>query len=151
MLFRSLSDTSIKDGTSGYPTTEDSATPGTPCAARSRRSRDAIGRLGQAHADIQFCQRTRDRRPVDCVSTLESTTPCVAHCRWQVGDIGCCIECRRASTTHRRDRRIRIGPFARLGSTTRPPWVICTSPLATRRRAAIRAGSISDCHETPPT
>ena len=40
-------------------------------------------------------------------------------------------------------RRIRIGPLAVDGSTTRPPWVIWTSPRSTSRRAARRAGSIS--------
>jgi beta-glucosidase len=44
-----------------------------------------------------------------------------------------------------------IGPFARLGSTTRPPWVICTSPRSTSRRAAIRAGSINSRQLSPPT
>ena len=46
---------------------------------------------------------------------------------------------------------MRIGPFARLGSTTRPPCVISTSPRATNLRAAIRAGSINGCHFSPPT
>lgn len=38
---------------------------------------------------------------------------------------------------------MRIGPLAVDGSTTDPPWVISTSPRATMRRAARRAGSIS--------
>ena len=42
-------------------------------------------------------------------------------------------------------RRIRMGPVHDDGSTTRPPWVISTSPAATRRRAAARAGSIRSC------
>ncbi|VXC01708.1 hypothetical protein CURTO8I2_60034 [Curtobacterium sp. 8I-2] len=42
-----------------------------------------------------------------------------------------------------RGRRMRIGPLAVDGSTTDPPWVISTSPRATMRRAARRAGSIS--------
>ena len=46
---------------------------------------------------------------------------------------------------------MRIGPFARLGSTTFPPWVISTTPRATRRRAAMRAGSIKVCQFSPPT
>ena len=39
--------------------------------------------------------------------------------------------------------RIRIGPEAVEGSTTRPLWVITTWPSATIRRAARRAGSMS--------
>ena len=39
-------------------------------------------------------------------------------------------------------RRILIGPLAVDGSTTLPPWVTSTSPAATSRRAARRAGSI---------
>lgn len=49
------------------------------------------------------------------------------------------------------DRRIRIGPFAVDGSTGRPPWVITARPSACKRRAAARAGSISDRHPAPPT
>lgn len=41
-------------------------------------------------------------------------------------------------------RRILIGPLADDGSTTAPCCVITTSPEATSRRAADRAGSISD-------
>jgi streptomycin 6-kinase len=48
-------------------------------------------------------------------------------------------------------RQIRIGPRAVDKSTTRPCWVICTCPLATRRRAARRAGSISSRQPSPPT
>ena len=40
-----------------------------------------------------------------------------------------------------RGLRTRIGPLNLLGSTTCPPWVISARPLATRRRAAIRAAS----------
>jgi beta-glucosidase len=70
---------------------------------------------------------------------------------WQVGDSGCDVEPRHSHVAHRRNRRMRIGPFARLGSTTFPPWVICTFPFATSLRAAIRVGSINDCHDSPPT
>jgi len=50
-----------------------------------------------------------------------------------------------------RTRRIRIGPRAVEGSTTRPPCVISTTPLATSRLAADRAGSINARHSSPPT
>ncbi len=46
-------------------------------------------------------------------------------------------------TEDQRARRTLIGPFAVEGSTARPPCVISTSPAATRRRAARRAGSMS--------
>lgn len=47
-------------------------------------------------------------------------------------------------------RRNRIGPLAVEGSTTLPPCVICSSPRATMRRAARRAGSMSSCQLSPP-
>ncbi len=50
-----------------------------------------------------------------------------------------------------RGLRTRIGPLNLLGSTTCPPWVISARPVATRRRAAIRAGSISSDQSSAPT
>ena len=52
--------------------------------------------------------------------------------------------------THR-GLRTRIGPLNLLGSMTCPPWVISARPMATRRRAAIRAGSISSDQSSEPT
>ena len=50
-----------------------------------------------------------------------------------------------------RGLRTRIGPLKLLGSMTCPPWVISARPIATRRRAAIRAGSISSDQSSEPT
>ena len=51
-----------------------------------------------------------------------------------------------------RGRRSRTGPFAVEGSTTLPACVISTSPRATSRRAAARAGSIRSLQPSvPPT
>lgn len=47
-------------------------------------------------------------------------------------------------------RRMRIGPFAVDGSTTCPPCTMTTSPEATSRRAARRAGSISGRQASSP-
>lgn len=44
---------------------------------------------------------------------------------------------------------MRIGPLAVDGSTTDPPCVMSTSPAATSRLAARRAGSISSRHPSP--
>jgi len=44
-----------------------------------------------------------------------------------------------------------MGPFAVDGSITVPPCVISTSPSATRRRAAARAGSIKGRQSSPFT
>ena len=51
---------------------------------------------------------------------------------------------------HAHTRRTRIAPRAVEGSTTVPPWVISTSPAATRRRAARRAGSICSRQASSP-
>lgn len=50
-----------------------------------------------------------------------------------------------------RGLRTRIGPLNLLGSTTCPPCVISARPAATKRRAAIRARSISSDQSSAPT
>ena len=50
-----------------------------------------------------------------------------------------------------RGLRTRIGPLNLLGSTTCPPCVISARPVATSRRAAIRAGSINLDQSSAPT
>ena len=58
---------------------------------------------------------------------------------------------RHEGCTHERLRRTRNGPLHDDGSTTRPPWVISTSPEATKRRAPLRAGSIRLRHPSGST
>ncbi len=112
-------------------------------ASRRRPQPAEIRRVGKGRVAAVDVPRTRGQRALDRVPTLESVDAIVACRRRCMGSPGRCVESRRSRDVHRRDRRIRIGPFARLGSTTRPPWVISTRPLATNRRAAMRAGSIS--------
>ena len=55
------------------------------------------------------------------------------------------------ASARQRTRPMRIGPVALDGSTRRPRWVMITSPSASRRRAAARAGSINSRQSSPPT
>lgn len=73
---------------------------------------------GDTGEDPRACDSTRAARQRDARSHLRRAAP-------------------------QRGRRIRIGPFTVDGSTTLPCCVISTSPRATIRRAARRAGSIS--------
>ena len=113
---------------------------------RGRRARRA-GAAGE-RASRPSRRRAAGRTRAEPVMPLAPTTRALAagggRCRW--------IRCsHRSMPTHvaadsvfpHRGRRMRIGPLAVDGSTTVPPWVISTSPRATIRRAARRAGSIS--------